>query len=124
MSFGGLAVSHLSPMNLPAGMPPLEQCRKELADYADYLLGRKAPPFDAGVSTLMEVASASLGRALEMQSRIQRGETDGTIAKGSQWYKFRTGELRTFIELSKNFVEMGSRRITAMKMEYDMRGSY
>ena len=114
----------LQKMLLPAGMGTLERCREELNEYTDILLGRKPPPFESGVSTLMEVATAAMGRALEMQARIQRGETNGTIKRGSRWYKFRTGELRTFIELAEGAVELGSRRITAARVEYDMKGSY
>jgi hypothetical protein len=32
--------------------------------------------------------------------------------RGSPLYKFRTGELRSFIELSKKCAELGSRRLT------------
>ncbi|CAB5220295.1 hypothetical protein UFOVP238_18 [uncultured Caudovirales phage] len=119
-----MEVTSLQKILLPAGMGSLERCRDELSDYTDVLLGRKAPPFDSGVSTLMEFATAALGRALEMQARIQRAENDGGVSRGSRWYKFRTGELRTFIELANGAVELGSRRITVAKMDYDMRGSY
>lgn len=117
-------MTKLTAMPSPAGIPSLSECRKELDDFTNILLGRTDPPFDSGISTLMEVASAALGRALEMQSRIHRGEADGIIRRGSRWYKFRTGELRTFIELARSAVDLGSRRITVARMEQEAVGSY
>lgn len=86
-------------------------------------MGRTMPPFDAGVLTLHEYASSALGRALEMQARIQRSENDGRVAKGSNWYKFRTGELRSYIELFRDAVGLGESRRAVARMEYDERGS-
>ena len=73
--------------------------------------------------TLMEVADAYLARALEMQAIVHRAEAAGSVLKNSALYKFRTGELRDFIELARGSVELGSRRVTMAKMEAEMGGS-
>lgn len=86
------------------------------------MLGRQIPPFDSGASTLMEYASAAMGRALEIQKNLHRDELDGLITKGDPWYRFRTGELRDYIELFKVRYETGERRAiterTMINMEY------
>lgn len=94
--------------------------RGELDEYVDVLLGREVPPFDAGVATMMEYASAAMGRALEIQKAIHRAENDGRVVKNDLWYRFRTGELRDYIDIFKNAFELGSRRVTVVRMEYDM----
>jgi hypothetical protein len=81
----------------------------------DVLLGRTPPPVDRGVLTLMEVADAYFARAKEMEMIILRWEADGNVIRGSKTYKFRTGELRSFIELAKGACELGSRRVTLFK---------
>lgn len=99
----------------------LSQWRIELDEMMDVMLGRTSPPIDVGVGTLMEVAEAFHARLSEMQALIQRGEADGSIVKGSAAYKFRTGELRTVMELMKRSIDMGSRRITAGQMAATMK---
>jgi hypothetical protein len=91
----------------------------ELADYTDVLLGRQPPPIQAGPMTLMEVASAYHARALEIQMLLQRAEREGRVIRGSAHYKFRTGELRTFVEMAKGAADLGSRRLTAEVLEFD-----
>lgn len=86
----------------------------------DVLLGRTDPPVELGVLTLMEVASAYYARASELTARLQRAEADGTVLKGTRPYKFRTGELRTFMEMCKTAIDLGSRRVTMAKLEFDM----
>lgn len=108
----------------PDGLPSLDKVQSEIEEYIDTLMGRLAPPFDAGVGTLMEYASAALGRALEIQMKLHKAEADGQVPRGSRWNKFRTGELRDFIDLAKNAVDLGSRRITMAQIEADMKGSY
>ena len=83
-------------------------------------MGRVSPPIDNGEMTLIEYANAVYSRGMELTMLIQRAESSGTILKGSKYYKFRTGELRTFVELSLKAIDLGSRRITMAKMEYDM----
>jgi len=57
---------------------------------------------------------------MELTMLLQRAESDGHVTKGSKQYKFRTGELRNFCELTQRAIDLGSRRLTAAKMEYDM----
>lgn len=86
--------------------------KSELDDYTDMLLGRLDPPFDQGVMTLMELAEAAHARAQEMNMHILQGEAEGTIPKDGMIYRFRTGKLRAFIELTKRTIDLGSRRVT------------
>jgi len=78
----------------------------------DVLMGRVEPPFNAGVMTLMEVADAYYARAQEINRLLLRGEREGWILRGSAHYKFRTGELRVFLELAHHATALGSRRVT------------
>lgn len=84
----------------------------ELDSYVDILLGRVDPPIDRGVLTLLEVAEAYHARAREMEMVILRCEAEGSVLKGSGPYKFRTGMLRSFIELCSKSIDLGSRRLT------------
>ena len=85
------------------------------------LMGRTPPPYDNGVSTLQEVSNAYYSRGMELTLLIQRGENDGSVLKGSKHYKFRTGELRTFCDLALRAIDLGSRRLTLAKLEYEAR---
>lgn len=85
------------------------------------MLGRVSPPIDSPYLALAEVATAYYARALEIDARIHAGEREGDIVKGSPYYKFRTGELRSFIELAKKVAELGSRRLTQEQLVADMR---
>ena len=105
---------------LGEGYGSLRKLRDELDEMTDVLLGRADMPVDNGVMSLMEVSTAYYARASEITNTIHRGEVDGTVAKGSSPYKFRTGELRTFMEMAKVHIELGSRRVTAAKMEFEM----
>lgn len=66
----------------------------------------------------MEVADAYFARACEVDMLIHQGEREGGIFKSSPYYRFRTGELRSFLDLSKRAAELGSRRITLAQMAY------
>jgi hypothetical protein len=101
------------------GLPNLTNMRVELQDMTDVLLGRVDPPMHSGTTTLLEVADAYFARASEMTMLIQQGEAEGRILKTSAHYKFRTGELRTFLELAKRSAELGSRRLTYEQMKMD-----
>lgn len=94
--------------------------REELQEMWDVLLGRNEPPITRGVLTLMEVAEAYYARAAEMTAHIQQQEAEGIVAKGTSLYKFRTGELRTFMEAAKSAADLGSRRVTFARLEFDM----
>lgn len=84
----------------------------ELAEYVDILLGREDPPVDVGVMTLMELAEAFHARAKEIEMEILEMEAEGAVLPKSRTYKFRTGYLRSFIELASKSIDLGSRRVT------------
>ena len=88
----------------------------ELLGYCSILLGRTPPPVDYGAWTLMELAEAYHARASEMEMVIFQAEQEGRVTKGSNAYRFRTSQLRTFMEMTKRMMDMGSRRITAVQM--------
>jgi len=99
---------------------------REFDGYVAVLLGRKAPPDPLNtdhIESLMEYANAVFARGQEVTMVLQRLEREGHITRGSDHYKFRTGELRTFCELAKGAMELGSRRITVAKMAYDQSSS-
>lgn len=102
------------------GLPSLEELEAELESYMDVLMGREPPPVEAGHLTLMEVADAYFARASEIQYLILKAEREGGVFKGHSYYKFRTGELRTFLELSKRAADLGSRRLTQARLLHDM----
>lgn len=101
------------------GVTSLKALRTELDEMKDVLFGREDPPIDNGVMTLLEVSTAYYARAAEMTAMIQRAESDGRVIKDSRHYKFRTGELRSFMELAKATMELGSRRVTHAKLEFE-----
>lgn len=96
--------------------------KQELEIYVDILLGRTPPPIDAGILTLMECAEAFHARAKEMEMSLLNGESEGAILKGSGPYRFRTGALRSFIELCSKTIDLGSRRVTHAQMVHEGRG--
>ena len=100
----------------------LHEMREEIDEMKDVLLGRVKPPVDTGITTLMEISEAYHARGVEMSMGLHRQEANGQVLKGSGHYKFRTGELRDFIELCRRAMDMGSRRVTALQMEMEARG--
>ena len=97
----------------------LKTVRQELQGYVDVLMNRKPMPVDEGVDSLLEVASAYYARAKEIEARLHQLECEGVILKGSRHYKFRTGELRSTLELLKTQVDLGSRRVTVARLEQE-----
>ena len=114
------ATGKLRAVPLGAGVPAISSLVAELQDMTDVLRGRDQPPIDAGHLTLMEVADAYFARASEITMLLQQAEREGTITKGSAHYKFRTGELRTFMELARRASELGSRRLTEEQLLWEM----
>lgn len=106
--------------NIPVGegLPSIENMRAEIEEYMEVLMGRADAPIQ-GPSALMETADMYYARASELIMMIQQRETDGTIPKGSDLSKFRTGELRTFQELTKAAASLGSRRLTALQVSVE-----
>lgn len=114
------ATGRLRAVPLGEGVPSITSMVEELQDMTDVLLGREQPPIDAGHLTLMEVADAYFARASELTMLLQQAEREGTVTKGSAHYKFRTGELRTFLELARRASELGSRRLTEEQLLWEM----
>jgi hypothetical protein len=110
----------LRAFRLNSGIPTLPEIRQELDEYVEVLLGRQAPPIDNDEMTLMEYANAVYSRAMELTILIQRAESEGVILKNSKYYRFRTGELRSFTELASKCIELGSRRVTKAQLDYSM----
>lgn len=94
------------------GLPDIDELLDEILSYVDVLLGRVDPPIESPYLQLAEVATAYYARALEIDILIHAKERSGEIHRGSPYYKFRTGELRAFIDLSKKCAELGSRRLS------------
>lgn len=107
--FGKTLTSVLTELGLPEDIHELEQ---EIDGMVDVLLGRVPSPIESPYLSLQEVATAYHSRAQELDILIHRGEREGRIHRGMAHYKFRTGELRSFIELAKRAAELGSRRLT------------
>lgn len=105
---------------MQAGLGAIEDMEVELEEYMEVLMGRVPPPIDAGHLTLMEVADAYFARASEMQYHILKAEREGAAFKGDSYYKFRTGQLRTFLELTKRAADLGSRRLTQARLLHEM----
>ncbi len=114
------ATGYLRAIRLGEGMPSLIDLSQELQDMTDVLLGRVQPDIDARHLTLMEVADGYFARASEIQMLLQKAEREGVITRGSAYYKFRTGELRTFLEMSRRAAELGSRRLTEEQLLWEM----
>lgn len=83
-------------------------------------MGREPSPIDNGILTLMEYASAVHARALEVNMFIHQAESIGQVAKGTPYYRFRTGELRDFIDMAKAASELGSRRLTQAQLAFEL----
>ncbi|AKL88376.1 hypothetical protein BH789_gp095 [Gordonia phage GMA6] len=112
---GDAVKKKLRAIRLGDGMPSLPEMENELIDMTNVLLGRDTPPV-GGLMSLMETADVYYARAAEMTMLLQAAERKGTVTRGSAHYKFRTGELRTFLEMAKRASELGSRRITFEQM--------
>jgi len=110
----------LRSVHLNSGIPPISDLRKELDGYVEVLMGRVPPPIDNEEMTLMEYANAVYSRAMELTMLLQRAESEGSVLKNSRYYKFRTGELRTFTELALRAIDLGSRRVTWAQLDYSM----
>ena len=104
------------------GLSTLEELEEELFGYVDVLLGRQEPPIDNGIMTMMEVADGYLARAYEIEMMILAAERNKDILRSNPYVKFRTGELRSFIELARKATDLGSRRLTMARLEHDMKG--
>lgn len=108
----------LTDVEVLEGLPPVEELCDELLGYSNVLLGRADPPegLNSFFLDLMEVAAAYYARAKEIDMHIHWEEQNRRVIRGSPYYKFRTGQLRSFIDMSKMMADLGSRRLTLEQM--------
>lgn len=106
---------------LGEGLPNMSKLNEELLDMTDVLMGREppAPRLRGTTLALMEVADAYYARASEIKMQIQQLEREGRVMRGAPLYKFRTGELATFMEMAKRAAELGSRRLTDEQLAWE-----
>lgn len=100
----------LTQVRTPRGLTSLQKVLDEMDTYVAVLMGNQDPPWDNGTLTMQEVGFAYFSRACEIEALIYRGEREGRISTGSEWYKFRTGELRSYLSLFKRAFELGKSR--------------
>jgi hypothetical protein len=89
-----------------------DEIYQELNHYCDVLLGREESPINSPYLSLAEVATAYYARGLELDMLIHQGEASGAITRSSDYYKLRTGSLRSFVDMAKKMAELGSRRLS------------
>lgn len=111
----------LNTVQVETGLASISDLREELYEMFDIILGRKDSPIESPYLAMAEVATAYYTRAQEMDALIHRGEQEGTVLRGSELYRFRTGELRAFIEAAKRCSELGSRRLTQEQLLFQQR---
>jgi hypothetical protein len=105
------------------GLPSVEELHEELLGYTSVILGRADPPLevDGFYLDLMEVAAAYYARAKEIDMLIHWEEQNRRVIRGSAYYKFRTGQLRSFIEMAKMMADLGSRRLSQERLLTEQR---
>jgi hypothetical protein len=102
----------LTEVPLNAGLPRPDEIRDELLGYCDVLLGRTQPPVESPYLGLAEIATAYYARACELDMLIHEEERAGRVIRGTDYYRLRTGALRSFLDMSKKMADLGSRRLT------------
>jgi hypothetical protein len=118
-SFG----KRLTDVEVLEGLPSVEELHDELLEYANVILGRADPPLEVNgfYLDLMEVAAAYYARAKEIDMLIHWEEQNRRVIRGSAYYKFRTGQLRSFIEMAKMMADLGSRRLSQERLLSEQR---
>jgi len=111
----------LNDVPLGVGMLSIEAVKGELLGYTDIILGRVPSPITSPYLGLMECATAYYARAKEIEAAIHEKERTGEILRSSDWSRFRTGMLRSFIESMKLCAQSGSRRLTQEQLLHDLR---
>lgn len=106
---------------LPAGLGSYEEIIDELLGYVDILKGLADSPVNSPYLTLMEVSTAYLSRAYEIEMLIFVGEHNGSIERGDMLYKLRTGPLDSFISMARKMAELGSRRLSQEQLLSEQR---
>lgn len=110
--------------SLGRGLPTLEEAQRELAGYAEHLNSFNRDPEDptipiGHVLDLLEVASAYLSRALDLQRMVHDRELNLSLPRGSVEQRWRTGGLESFIQKAKNSRDLGSRRLSFYQLLHD-----
>lgn len=112
----------LTDVPVGSGLPPVGDLQEEFLEYTDVILGRADPPTEGDYYLdLMEVASAYYARAKEIDMLIHWEEQQRRVIRGSPHYRFRTGQLRSFMEMAKMMADLGSRRLTQEKLFQEQR---
>jgi len=106
-------------IQLGHGLPTVDKMWEEIQKMTNVLMGRDEIEEEFGILALMEIADAYYARGCEMTMLIQHGEREGTVMKGSDYTRFRTGELRTFTDMAKRAADLGSRRLTMARLLQD-----
>lgn len=108
---------------LGQGVPSVDQCRQEIDGYYAVFMGRIDLTEINRTTDLLEFATAVLARLNEMELLILRAENDMQTGfnRGSQFNRFRTGELRAAQDTARKMVELGSRRLSYAQMIEGMR---
>jgi hypothetical protein len=115
--------SRLNSVPVIEGLPEPDALHDEFIGYVDVLLGRQPAPVESPYLQLAEVATAYFARGQEIDMLIHAGEREGKIHRGSPYYRFRTGELRAFLEMAKKCAELGSRRLSQETLLFQQRTS-
>lgn len=106
-------LSNITTVKLPQELGSVEELRMELDYMVDVLNGHDdSHGLELGELTLLELATAFYGRAMEIKMVLQRGEVTGEVLKNSAVAKFRTRELSAFEELCKEKIRLGRYRVS------------
>jgi len=108
-------------VKLPDGLEPYDTMMDELMSMTRVLKGAADAPVSSPYLSLMEVATAYLARAYEIEMLIHAGEHGGQIERGDDLYKFRTGPLQSFINMARKMTDLGSRRLSQEALLSDQR---
>jgi hypothetical protein len=101
------------------GLPPIEELQDEFIGYMAVFLGRDPLPPEVEESPylgLREFADVVYARAGEVDMLIHWGEQNRQVPRGHPYYRFRTGQLRTFMSVAKRMSDLGSRRLSEQKL--------
>lgn len=104
-------LTNITTVRLPQDLGSVEELRLELDDMTAVLNGHEEPDLALGELTLLEVATAFYGRAMEIKMILHRGEITGEVLKSSSAAKFRTRELAAFENLAKEKIRLGRARL-------------
>ena len=69
----------------------------------------------------ISIIDEEISKAKEIEIKLLERERNGDVPSGDALKKFRTGELRSFIELCKSAQNQGSRRITMALSELNLK---